>query len=198
MSRLRRCAGSAHRDRRGREGPRPRPAGASAAHIPWRRVAAMRDQLAHRYFDTSHTIVQHTIEADPCPSSQRRCRPCWTGPRGPPDPAADKRHAGQLQHLCAGRRLSPPLPVIVRRRGARCAIGDRTAGCAAGPVPDRERPGGVARGELAQARARGQVPLTRPSRGGVDGPSTCPSRAGAPASSAQLRPPIQLVGRTRP
>jgi uncharacterized protein with HEPN domain len=27
-------------------------------------VAAMRDQLAHRYFDTSHTIVQHTIETD--------------------------------------------------------------------------------------------------------------------------------------
>ena len=25
--------------------------------IPWRQVAAMRDQLAHRYFDTSHAIV---------------------------------------------------------------------------------------------------------------------------------------------
>ncbi len=32
--------------------------------IPWRQVAAMRDQLAHRYFDTSHTIVQHTVAAD--------------------------------------------------------------------------------------------------------------------------------------
>ena len=33
-------------------------------HIPWREVAAMRDQLAHRYFDTSHGIVQHTVSTD--------------------------------------------------------------------------------------------------------------------------------------
>ena len=33
-------------------------------HIPWRDVAAMRDQLAHRYFDTSHAIVQHTVSTD--------------------------------------------------------------------------------------------------------------------------------------
>lgn len=33
-------------------------------HIPWRQVAAMRDQLAHRYFDTSHGIVQHTVDTD--------------------------------------------------------------------------------------------------------------------------------------
>ncbi len=32
--------------------------------IPWRQVAAMRDQLAHRYFDTSHAIVQHTVRKD--------------------------------------------------------------------------------------------------------------------------------------
>lgn len=32
--------------------------------IPWRHVAAMRDQLAHRYFDTSHAIVQHTVDTD--------------------------------------------------------------------------------------------------------------------------------------
>ncbi len=50
--------------------------------IPWRQVAAMRDQLAHRYFDTSHTIVQHTTRRT-CPSSQRRCRLCLTGPCRP-------------------------------------------------------------------------------------------------------------------
>ena len=34
------------------------------APIPWRQVAAMRDQLAHRYFDTSHAIVAQTVGAD--------------------------------------------------------------------------------------------------------------------------------------
>ena len=32
--------------------------------IPWRQVAAMRDQLAHRYFDTSHAIVAQTVGGD--------------------------------------------------------------------------------------------------------------------------------------
>ena len=32
--------------------------------IPWRQVAAMRDQLAHRYFDTSHAIVVQTVGSD--------------------------------------------------------------------------------------------------------------------------------------
>lgn len=32
--------------------------------IPWRQVAAMRDQLAHRYFDTSHAIVAQTVGSD--------------------------------------------------------------------------------------------------------------------------------------
>jgi uncharacterized protein with HEPN domain len=31
--------------------------------IPWRQVAAMRDQLG-RYFDTSHAIVDHTVGPD--------------------------------------------------------------------------------------------------------------------------------------
>ena len=30
--------------------------------IPWVDIAGMRDQLAHHYFDTSHAIVQGTIE----------------------------------------------------------------------------------------------------------------------------------------
>ena len=32
--------------------------------IAWRQVAAMRDQLAHRYFDTSHAIVAQTVGSD--------------------------------------------------------------------------------------------------------------------------------------
>lgn len=32
--------------------------------IPWRDVAGMRDHLAHRYFDTAHSIVRATIDHD--------------------------------------------------------------------------------------------------------------------------------------
>ena len=32
--------------------------------IPWKQVARMRDHLAHRYFDTSHAIVQATVVHD--------------------------------------------------------------------------------------------------------------------------------------
>lgn len=32
--------------------------------LPWAQIAAMRDQLAHRYFDTSHAIVAVTIAND--------------------------------------------------------------------------------------------------------------------------------------
>ncbi len=32
--------------------------------IAWRDVAGMRDHLAHRYFDTAHSIVQATVEHD--------------------------------------------------------------------------------------------------------------------------------------
>ena len=37
---------------------------AAEPDIPWRDVAGMRDQLAHRYFDTAHGIVQATVEED--------------------------------------------------------------------------------------------------------------------------------------
>lgn len=33
---------------------------ATEAGIPWKNIAAMRDQLAHRYFDTDHAIVSGT------------------------------------------------------------------------------------------------------------------------------------------
>ena len=32
--------------------------------IPWGEIAGMSDRLAHRYFDTSHAIVQATIDND--------------------------------------------------------------------------------------------------------------------------------------
>lgn len=32
--------------------------------IAWRDVAGMRDHLTHRYFDTTHAIVQATVERD--------------------------------------------------------------------------------------------------------------------------------------
>ncbi|MHB1613355.1 MAG: HepT-like ribonuclease domain-containing protein [Actinomycetes bacterium] len=31
---------------------------------PWRDIGTMRDRLAHRYFDTLHSIVQSTVEND--------------------------------------------------------------------------------------------------------------------------------------
>jgi uncharacterized protein with HEPN domain len=35
--------------------------------IPWRDIAGMRDHLAHRYFDTAHSIVQATVDEDLAP-----------------------------------------------------------------------------------------------------------------------------------
>ena len=37
---------------------------AAEPEIPWEDVAGMRDRLAHRYFDTSHAIVQATVDHD--------------------------------------------------------------------------------------------------------------------------------------
>jgi uncharacterized protein with HEPN domain len=37
---------------------------ASEGSIPWAEVSGMRDRLAHRYFDTSHALVQATIDHD--------------------------------------------------------------------------------------------------------------------------------------
>ncbi len=34
------------------------------SQIPWSEIAGMRDRLAHRYFDTSHTILQATVDRD--------------------------------------------------------------------------------------------------------------------------------------
>lgn len=32
--------------------------------VPWVDVAAMRNHLAHRYFDTAHSMLQATVEED--------------------------------------------------------------------------------------------------------------------------------------
>jgi len=37
---------------------------ATEPDIPWEDVAGMRDGLAHRYFDTSHAIVEATVDHD--------------------------------------------------------------------------------------------------------------------------------------
>ena len=34
------------------------------ADLPWDDIAGMRDRLAHRYFDTEHSIVAGTVEHD--------------------------------------------------------------------------------------------------------------------------------------
>lgn len=49
---------------------------ASEPTIPWADIAGMRDHLAHRYFDTTHAVVQATIEHDlpPLAEAVRRLR----------------------------------------------------------------------------------------------------------------------------
>ena len=37
---------------------------ATEPDLPWAQIAGMRDRLAHRYFDTSHAIVQGTVDND--------------------------------------------------------------------------------------------------------------------------------------
>ena len=54
---------------------------ASEPGIPWGEVAAMRDRLAHRYFDTSHAILQATVDHD-VPELQRAVSRLLDGGRG--------------------------------------------------------------------------------------------------------------------
>lgn len=43
---------------------------ATERETPWRDIAGMRDRLAHRYFDTLHSIVKGTVENDLGPLEQ--------------------------------------------------------------------------------------------------------------------------------
>ena len=51
---------------------------ATEPDLPWVQIAGMRDRLAHRYFDSSHAIVQGTV--DPRPTRPGR------GGRAAPEP----------------------------------------------------------------------------------------------------------------
>jgi uncharacterized protein with HEPN domain len=53
---------------------------AAEPDIPWDDVAGMRDRLAHRYFDTSHAIVQATVDSD-LPILEAGVRRLRDGPR---------------------------------------------------------------------------------------------------------------------
>ena len=37
---------------------------ASEPGVPWTEIARMRDHLAHRYFDTAHSLVRATAQTD--------------------------------------------------------------------------------------------------------------------------------------
>jgi uncharacterized protein with HEPN domain len=37
---------------------------ATEPKIPWRDVAGMRDRLAHRYFDTTHAVLEATVTTE--------------------------------------------------------------------------------------------------------------------------------------
>lgn len=37
---------------------------ATEQQLPWAEIARMRDHLAHRYFDTAHTVVAVTVRQD--------------------------------------------------------------------------------------------------------------------------------------
>ena len=41
--------------------------------IPWTQIARMRDHLAHRYFETNHTVLQATVDND-LPELERAVR----------------------------------------------------------------------------------------------------------------------------
>lgn len=47
---------------------------ATEPDIPWREIARMRDQLAHRYFDAAHSIVRATAVNDIPPLAEAATR----------------------------------------------------------------------------------------------------------------------------
>lgn len=60
-------------------------------NVPWIDVAAMRNHLAHRYFDTAHAIVRATVEQDLPPLVAAVERLLAGIDRAPPDTPADER-----------------------------------------------------------------------------------------------------------
>ena len=86
----------------------PAKAFASEPGTPWRDIAAMRDRLAHQYFDTLHSIVRGTIENDIPPLEQA----CF---------ASSPRRAPTWPRAIARWRRSP-----FERHGPRCACAPRS------------------------------------------------------------------------
>lgn len=60
-------------------------------NVPWIDVAAMRNHLAHRYFDTAHAIVRATVEQDLPPLVAAVERLLADIDSAPPDTPADER-----------------------------------------------------------------------------------------------------------
>lgn len=60
---------------------------ATEADIPWRDITGIRDHLAHRYFDTAHSIVQATVDHDlpALIAAVRRLQTSLRGSAEPPD-----------------------------------------------------------------------------------------------------------------
>jgi len=73
--------------------------------IPWRDVAGMRDHLAHRYFDTAHSIVQATVEDDLRPLAAAAGTCSWR----------QARFSAPRRRLRCRRRCPRTLPASVRR-----------------------------------------------------------------------------------
>jgi uncharacterized protein with HEPN domain len=75
--------------------------------IPWVDVAGMRNQLAHRYFDTAHAIVQATV-SDDLPllvAATRRLLHHLTG-----EPNTERMRAHGIDLLIFGLTLGRKLP----------------------------------------------------------------------------------------
>jgi uncharacterized protein with HEPN domain len=78
--------------------------------IPWSQIARMRDNLAHRYFDTDHAIVQATVDNDldeldtparrPLSTSTATSGRTRTRRRGPPSRPQFARGANLLRNPC--------------------------------------------------------------------------------------------------
>jgi uncharacterized protein with HEPN domain len=61
---------------------------AAEPDLPWREIVGMRDQLAHRYFDTNHAILSATVRDDlPERRAIERLLDDWRCPGRPGGPA---------------------------------------------------------------------------------------------------------------
>jgi uncharacterized protein with HEPN domain len=71
--------------------------------IPWGQIAGMRDHLAYRYFDTSHAILQATVDND-LPELEHAIR-ALAGYLRDDDTPGDTRRPRRPQPDAAGTRV---------------------------------------------------------------------------------------------